>query len=178
MTANLDVQSPALAAGLSEMPDDARLWIFAVSRPLGEDESARLLAGVDQFLAQWHAHGHPVTGAREWRDGRFLFVAADERATGVSGCSIDSLYRVLKDVERDLRTLLTDASLVWFREPASGEIRGVSRPEFRALVANGEVGPETTVFDQTITTVGALRVGRFEAPLRTTWHARAFGVGE
>lgn len=159
------------------MPDDARLWSFAAARPLTGEEAVRLLAHVDDFLAAWHAHGHPVAGAREWRHGRFLLVAADERATGVSGCSIDSLFHTLREAEQELGTTLADAGLVWFREGEAGEIRSLPRPEFRVLARQGAVGPETVVFDLTAGTVGELRAGRWEVPARESWHARAFGLG-
>ena len=83
------------ATAFDRLPDDARLWVFAASRDLTTDEAGALLGHVDGFLERWAAHGTPVVGARELRHGRFLLVAADERATGVSGCSIDSLFHSL-----------------------------------------------------------------------------------
>lgn len=158
------------------MPPHARLWIFAAPRPLADAEASRLLARVDDFLTGWHAHGHPVVGARDWLHDRFLLIAADEEATGVSGCSIDSLYRVLRDAEREIGVPLLDSSRVWFRDP-EGEVRSETRPEFRERVARGEVGEDTVVFDQTVASVGAMRAGEWERPLRESWHARAFRVG-
>src|SRR5690606_19929016 len=115
---------------------------------------------VEAFLEEWHAHGHAVVGGRDWRYDRFLMIAADEAATGVSGCSIDSLYRIFKAAERDLGIALLDGSPVWYRHGA--EIRAVSRAEFRELARSGEVGPETVVFDNTAATVGDVRGGRWE----------------
>lgn len=157
----------------SDLPDDARLWIFAAARPLDAEECSRLLALVDDFLAGWHAHGHPVVGARDLRLDQFLLVAADERASGVSGCSIDSLYRVLKQVDGEISVGLLDSSLVHYRD-ADGTVRSVSRPDFRELVAEGAVDGDTLVFDNTLRTVGDLRAERWELPLRESWHARAF----
>ncbi len=164
------------AVDFARLPADARLWIFAASRPLAADESAALLARVDEFVDGWLAHGHPVVGARDWRHDRFLLVGADERATGVSGCSIDTLFRVFKELEGRLGTGLLDRSGVWFRD-AAGRIRSATRPEFRALVQSGEVGEDTVVFNNTITTVGELRSGKWEVPVRESWHAHAFAVG-
>jgi len=159
----------------AELPDAARVWVFAASRALTAEESARLLARVDDFLPRWHAHGHPVVGARDWRHDRFLLVAADEEATGVSGCSTDSLFRVLKEAEREIGTSLLDASLVWFRGE-DGEVRSASRADFREMARRGEVGPETPVFDNTARSVGAIRAGEWERPMRDSWHAKAFVV--
>jgi hypothetical protein len=157
-----------------EMPDEARLWVFASPRPLEPEEAERLLHRVDTFVEGWLAHGHPVAGARDWRDDRFLLLAADEAATGVSGCSIDSLYDALKAAEREMDARLLDASSrVWYRD-AAGSVQSVPRPDFRALVRDGEVGPDTPVFDNTVPTVGALRAGGWERPMRESWHGRMF----
>lgn len=160
----------------SLLPSDARLWVIAAARPLSPAERDLLLERTDRFIEGWLAHGHPVVGARDWRHDRFLLIGADERATGVSGCSIDALFRVFKETEGELGAGLVDRSGIWFRG-ADGEIRAVSRPEFRALAQAGEVGEDTVVFDNTIGTVGELRSGKWEVPMRESWHAQAFPVG-
>jgi hypothetical protein len=163
------------AVPFDRLPDDSRLWVFAAARPLSPAQQAQLLAEVDGFLRRWAAHGAPVVGGRELRHGRFLLVGADERATGVSGCSIDSLFRTLGELEGQTGVPLRDASLVYFRG-ADGEIQAEPRPAFRERARAGGVDAETTVFDNTIGTVGDLHAGRWELPMRDSWHARAFGV--
>lgn len=161
----------------AHLPDDARLWVFAADRALDEDEQAALLAHVDAFVAGWAAHGAPVVGGRELRHERFLLVAADERATGVSGCSTDTLFRTLGDVERALGVSLRDAGLVFWRD-GTGQVRADPRAAFRSRAQAGEVGADTVVFDNTSPTVGDVRAGRWEVPMRDSWHGRAFrGAG-
>src|SRR5512144_721858 len=99
----------------SEMPPDARLWIFAAERPLADAEQQRLLAAVDGFLDQWPAHGAPRAAARELRYGQFLFVAVDESRTGASGCSIDAMTRVLAGLEDELGVELVNHAPVLYR---------------------------------------------------------------
>jgi hypothetical protein len=165
------------AMPFDRIPDDARVWVFAASRELTPDESAALLRHVDGFLERWNAHGAPVVGAREWRHGRFLLVAADEAATGVSGCSIDSLQHAMAAAEQEFGAdLRSAASLVFFRD-GSGAVRGVPRPEFRRLAQSGEIGDDTLVFDNTAATLGNVRAGRWERPFRDSWHARTFPIG-
>lgn len=164
------------AVDFSLLPDDARVWVFPASRPLAPGEAVGLLERVDAFVERWLAHGRPVVGARELRYGRFLLVGADERATGVSGCSIDSLFHTLQEVEAEMGVRFLDRGGVWYRDP-EGEIRSASRPEFRALARAGEVGEETVVFDNAVTTVDEVRRGRWEVPMRDSWHAQAFLAG-
>jgi hypothetical protein len=156
-----------------ELPPHARLWTFAASRPVKEDEEQRILLAVDEFLAQWAAHGVPLTSARDWRYGRFLFVAVDEKAAGVSGCSIDALIRRLRVLEGELDLSLTDNEPVFFRD--GEEIRQASRPEFKSLAGTGTVGAHTVVFDNTVQTIGALRDGGWEMPASQSWHAALLG---
>ena len=154
------------------LPSDARLWVFGASRPLSSDEESTLLHDVDDFLNGWKAHGSPLTAARDWRYGRLLLVAVDERSMPPSGCSIDAMVQVLKGLEGRLGVTLVDNAPVWFS--SHGEPRWATRSEFAALAKIGEVGPDTTVFDSSVTRVADVREGRWEVAASETWMKRAF----
>lgn len=155
-----------------ELPGDARVWIFAAARPLGGAERDRLLAEVDRFIDQWRAHDVPLAAGRDLRYDRFLFVAVDQRRAGPSGCSIDALVREMKRLERELDVALVDHAPVTFRR--AGAIERASRERFADMAAAGEVSPDTTVFDNTLTSLGDVRAGRWEVAAADAWHARAF----
>jgi hypothetical protein len=154
------------------LPDSSRVWVFGVQRDLAEDEAARLLEAVDEFLDGWAAHGTPLMGAREWRHGRLLLVGVDEEAAPPSGCSIDALTHVLKDLEGALGTRIVDNAPVWFL--GSGGVHHASRPEFARMAREGSVTPATVVFDNTVTRLGQVRAGEWECPAGDSWHQRAF----
>jgi hypothetical protein len=160
-------------APFNAAPDTARIWIFGASQPILGAEATRLLGHVEEFLRGWLAHGEPVVGACDWRYDRFLVVAADEEATGVSGCSIDSLFQTLRAVEDEVGSTLLDGSLVFCRD-ADGSVQAVTRPRFRELVAGGEVIGGTIVFDNTVASLGALRRGEWERRFSGSWQERAF----
>jgi hypothetical protein len=152
------------------MPDDARLWVFGAGAPRTGAAADTLLALVDKHLGHWTAHGAPIVCARDWRDDRFLAIAADERATNASGCSIDSLYHALEQGERAMGTSLVTQGAVYWRD-AAGAVQASDRPTFRAAAARGDVSAETPVFDTTVVTVGEWR-RTFEKKARESWHAR------
>lgn len=156
----------------SELPDQARLWIFPLSRPLTPQEEEGILQTVDTFLDEWAAHGRPLRSARGWREGRFLLVGVDESTAPPSGCSVDTLVRVLKEVGASLELDFLDYGPVWYRN-AEG-VHRVERPEFKALAAEGLVDPDTHVFDNSITRVSQLRAGEWEKPASRSWHGKAF----
>ncbi|HVZ49822.1 MAG TPA: hypothetical protein VG916_13635 [Gemmatimonadaceae bacterium] len=155
------------------LPGDARVWIFGAAAPVDDVDARTLLAAVDGFLAQWKAHGHPLTCAREWRDDRFLAIGVDQRTEGASGCSIDGMFRTLKKLEPAIGTTLLGGGSVYFRDPI-GMVHAVTRPEFEAMGARGEVRAETPVFDTTVITAGDYRT-RFERPASASWHATLLG---
>jgi hypothetical protein len=155
-----------------ELPSDARLWIFAAERQLSSEESTVVLAETDAFIDQWTAHGVPLAAGRELRYNQFLFVGVDERAAGVSGCSVDALVRRMQQLERVLGVELVNNGPVLYRE--GNVIERVSRERFAELAASGTVGPNTRVFDNTLTRIADLLAGKWEAKAADTWHARAF----
>ena len=154
------------------LPDESRLWVFAVERTLVEADQENFLSAVDRFLETWAAHGVPLTCGRDFRRGRFLLVAVDETSAPPSGCSIDAMVGVLKDQERRLGLRILDNTPVWF--VADGEVQRISRPEFSRLAEEGVVGPDTVVFDNTVTRLKDVRAGRWEGPARESWHQRVF----
>jgi hypothetical protein len=146
----------------SDLPDSARVWVFASDRRLAPEESSLLLREVDAFLDQWKAHGAPLRNAREWRDEQFLVIGVDPTFEQASGCSIDGLFRSLQQLGATLGTSLVSGGRVFYRDEA-GSPRLVARPRIKAVI-----GPDTSVFDTSLTSAGDYRT-RFELPARESW---------
>lgn len=152
------------------LPDDARVWVFGSDRTIAEPESQQLLAAVDQFIDRWAAHGTPLHASRDWREGRFLTIAVDQRQAGASGCSIDGLFRTLQGLESTLGASLLGGGRIYYRT-REGSVASVARDEVEALGEQGAIGRDTPVFDPTVTTLGDWRQ-RFETTAGASWHAQ------
>ena len=148
---------------LSQLDDDARIWVFGISPALDAEGSARMLRQVDAFLADWAAHDAPVTSARDLRDGSFLIVAVDKE-TDQSGCSIDRMFGLLRQFERDFGVAILDPNRVFVRG-GDGAVHAVTRAEFRD---GGD--PHTMVFDTLAERLGDVRGGRWERKAEQSWH--------
>lgn len=153
----------------SVIPDDARVWVFAASRPLVGEGEAALLRDVDSFLDGWRAHGAPLTTARDWREHQFLAITVDPRSADASGCSLDALYRTFKALERDTGTSMLGGGRVFYRDD-TGAVQTTDRPGFSVLAAERRVTGATPVFDTSVTTAGDWRT-RFETLAAQSWHA-------
>jgi hypothetical protein len=151
-----------------ELPDDARVWVFGASDSISTDDAKALLSAVDGWLDEWTAHGEPLVCAREWREGRFLIIGVDQRTTGASGCSIDSLFQVLKGLETTLGNTLLGGDRIFYRAGAEA-ILTTDRASFAALAARSLVDDSTIVFDTAVTDAGTYRTS-FEKPSGRSWH--------
>lgn len=150
------------------LPDDARLWVFAASDPITGQRADRLLAAVDEWLADWKAHGEPLTCARDWREDRFLAIGVDQSTAGASGCSIDALFRVLQDLQGALGTSLLGGGRVFYRD-REGKITTTDRGTFASRAASGDLDADTLVFDTSVTTAAAYR-SSFMRRAGESWH--------
>src|SRR5437764_10290997 len=139
-----------------DLPDHSRVWVFASDRTLDTDQTKTLMSTVDPFLEQWKAHGAELTVGRDWRAGRFLTIAVDQTTAGASGCSIDGLFRALKSLQPKLGASLVTSGLIFYCDE-KGAVQSVTRERFAALGASGKVGPQTRVFDPTVTSLGEWR---------------------
>jgi hypothetical protein len=155
-----------------QLPSGARLWIFSASRALAEPERQQVLAEVDAFIERWAAHGTPLTAARDVRYDRFVFIAVDVDAADASGCSIDALVRRMRQLGEMLGVELVNNAPILYRD--GDGIARVSRERFAELVEAGEVALDSLVFDNTVTSVGDVRAGRWEVRAGDAWHRRAF----
>ncbi len=153
------------------LPDSARVWVFASDNPLTGAAADTLLASVDQFLADWKAHGRPLHCARDWRDGRFLAIGVDVTEEDASGCSVDGLFRTFQQLERVIGSRLVGGGRVFYRTQSGVEM--ASREEFSDRAKRGEVLRETPVFDTSITHARDWR-NNFEQPAGKTWTAGFF----
>jgi hypothetical protein len=149
------------------LPDASRVWVFGSDRVLDAETEHRMLVQVDEYLHQWKAHGEPLTVGRQWRDSRFLVVGVDQSTAGASGCSIDGLFRVLQNVQREVGANLVGGGRVFYRDQ-TGTVQSASRSEIEELTKQGAITRDSVVFDTTLTDLGAWR-SHFERPAKECW---------
>jgi hypothetical protein len=151
-----------MRVNIDQLGNDAYVWIFGISPSLDAQKSDALLRQVNAFLENWAAHGVPIPGAAEVREGSFLVVAADEQREK-SGCSIDRMFGTLKQLERDLGVAILDSNRIFFRD--RDEVRAVPRADFRNAATL-----TTPVFDVLVERLGDVREGSWEKPAAESWH--------
>ncbi|HEY8131235.1 MAG TPA: hypothetical protein VII12_05035 [Thermoanaerobaculia bacterium] len=148
---------------ISQLPDQSRIWIFGISPALDERKSSRLLGAIDGFLDGWAAHNQPIVSARDLLHGSFLIIGVDQRSE-TSGCSIDRMFGLLQQLERELGVSILDPNRIFYLD-ADRQVRVVSRSEFTETA-----NPGTIVFDTITERLSAVRLGTWQRPARDSWH--------
>src|SRR5215471_5588009 len=80
--------------------DNSRVWVYQASRLFTMSEALQIEDMLNDLVINWKSHGTPVKGYANLFFGQFIVLMADEEATGVSGCSIDSSVHLIKQVEQ------------------------------------------------------------------------------
>lgn len=160
------------------LPDSARIWIYGINVPLTAQQQQLLAQHMDAFLPQWTAHKRELQTAWTLKYKQFLFIGVDESQMQASGCSIDALVRHLSYLEQELGVQILDSPTKVFYRDATDTIRCVSRAQFKQLAEQGEVRADSVVFNNVLQAAGDVRAGRWEVPMRESWHGKAFAVRE
>jgi len=154
---------------ISNMPPDARVWVYQSTRALSADEVKAIKEEGIKFISDWSAHGAALRASFDVLDSRFLVIGVDEKQALASGCSIDKSVHFVKSLEKMFGLNFFDRMQVAFREGSS--IRACAYNEFEKLAANGVVNENTIVFNNMISTKDAFD-NEWEVPLKQSWQSR------
>ena len=157
-----------MLAPLDQLPDDSRIWIYQADRALSQTECGELNEGLSTFAQSWAAHGAPVRAWAGVHGQHFLVFAADEKYSGVSGCSIDSSVRAVREWGTRLNVDFFGRLTLACETPQG--LLLLHRDALDAAEKAGSIGPDTPVYDHTVQTLGEWRRS-WKRPLRESWAA-------
>jgi hypothetical protein len=152
---------------------EARVWIYQANRPLTNDEVGTLTETLKAALDEWEAHGQKLTASGKVFFNRFIVIAVDENKALPSGCSIDKSVHWLQEIGPRLNVDFFDRSLMYLDD--RGELQSIPVSGIKSAVASEELFPDTTVFDNTVTTK-AQWMKRWKVRADSTWLKRYFST--
>lgn len=145
---------------------DYRVIIYPASRPFTPKESKVITEKLYDFLATWAAHGKPLSSSFKIDKNQFIIVCVDEDVEAASGCSIDALGGVMKEIDQEFQLGLFDRMKATFIE--QGEVKTMKLQDFRNGLKTGEISKEIEVYDFSKNTYVAF-LSDFLLPLRRSW---------
>lgn len=156
---------------LNELPaafsDNSRVWIFQSNRPFIGEEIAQINEQLLQFYLQWQAHGIPVKGWAKLIYDRFVIVMADEAAsTTVSGCSTDSMVRIIKSLERQYKVNFFDRMSLLFLVNEKAEMLPMHQVQY--AFDKGFINWNTVMFNNLVDNKKDLET-KWLIPIKDSW---------
>ncbi|GAA4197618.1 hypothetical protein GCM10022289_05100 [Pedobacter jeongneungensis] len=149
----------------------SRVWIYQSDRKFTSAEENEILNKLASFTNQWKAHGNELLAKAEIRYGFFIILTVDESQAGVTGCSIDSSVRLIKEIEQEYHVDLFNRFNMAYK--VNGEVVVNSKEDFETLVNIKQVTPETIVFNNMVQNLSELET-KWEVPFQNSWHSTVF----
>ncbi len=148
------------------LSQNSKIWIFQSSRNFNSEEITDIENTLEPFMKEWNAHGAKLTAAYAIPYDRFIVLAVDENIEAASGCSIDSMTRIIKGLEEKYQFGLLNRMLVSYH--LEEEIITLPLNEFKQKVKDGEIPLHASVFHNGITKLNEFEEG-WELPLSESW---------
>ncbi len=133
------------------MPDTAKVWVYQANRSFTQEEVWDISDILENFVDRWKSHQRDVKGFGALYYRRFLVLMADEAAADVSGCSIDSSVKLIKELEQAYDLNFFDRMKVCYK--ITNDLIG-SFPvnQLSDMLESGKINHDTIVFNNLVYT--------------------------
>lgn len=157
----------------SHFAPESRVWIYQSSRLVTLNEAMAVEDLLNDFTAKWLSHGVPVKGAGYLFFGQFIILMADEKATGVSGCSTDSSVRLIKDIEQRFGVNMFDRTTLAF--VARDKVQLLPLSQIQYAFDNRFIDSHTLYFNNLVQTKAELE-NNWLIPIKDSWLSKKITV--
>jgi len=152
---------------------DSRVWVYQSSRLFSLNEALTIEELLNDFIAKWLSHGVRVKGAGYLFFGQFVILMADEKATGVSGCSTDSSVRLIKDIEQRFGVNMFDRTTLAFVVKDKVQLLPLSQLQY--AFDNRFIDSHTLYFNNLVQTKTELE-NNWLVPIKDSWLSKKITV--
>ena len=128
---------------------------------------------LNDFTDKWLSHGTPVKGSGYLFFGQFIILMADEKATGVSGCSTDSSVRLIKDIEQRFGVNMFDRTTLAFVVKDKVQLLPLSQLQY--AFDNGFIDSHTLYFNNLVQSKAELE-NNWLVPIKDSWLSKKITV--
>ncbi len=142
-----------------------KVWIYLSDKPVEGELKQQITDAGNAFVMNWKAHDVPLSASFDIVHDRFLVVRVDETQYNASGCSIDKLLRLVKQLEADHGLQLLNRLLVAYDCEEGIKVSHAS--DFKALLQKGDITSETLVYDTAAS--DSVQYAVWKKPLKDTW---------
>ncbi len=152
----------------ADFDNKSKVWIYQSTRPFTEEQAREIDEQILQFTSQWQVHGKPAKGWGKLLFNRFVVMMADETFEAISGCSTDSMVRIVKSIERQYDCNLFDRLSITFLVKGKAEVLPMNQVQF--ALDKGYINADTLLFNNLVSTKREMQ-DQWLQPLSQSWMA-------
>ncbi len=153
------------------LPDETRTWFYSLDRALDTAEQTGVLQQLQDFVGSWESHGRKVIGDAAIIRDRIVVIAGIIPDGDVSGCGVDASTQLLKRLAERFAFGFCGPLDVLYRDSDS-TIQTTPRKAFATQLAQLGNSSPLWIYDLSVLTLGSVRDGLFEIPVRRSWFNR------
>jgi len=157
----------------NDFAPDSRVWVYQSSRLFTLNEALAIEDLLNDFASKWLSHGVPVKGAGYLFFGQFIILMADEKATGVSGCSTDSSVRLIKEMDQRFGVNMFDRTTLAFIVKDKVQLLPLSQLQY--AFDNRFIDSRTLYFNNLVQTKAELE-NNWLVPIKDSWLSKKITV--
>jgi len=152
-----------------DFDDNSRVWVYQSNRLFSIKEALQLEEQLENFAKEWNSHGSAVKSYANLFFGQFIILMADETHVKVGGCSTDSAFRFIKNLEKDYHVELLDRQTLAFI--VNEKIQLIPLAHVNYSIEHDFITPDTLYFNNTILTKKEL-LENWIIPVKDSWLAQ------
>jgi len=149
----------------------SKVWIYQSDRQFTETEAIEIQKMLNEFTAQWKAHGHQLQAKAEMPYNFFIVLTVDQDAASATGCSIDASVRVIKEIEAAYGVDLFNRFNMAYK--IGDQVMVTNKEDFETLITIKKITSSTIVFNNLVQTLQEFEQ-KWEVPLANSWHSSIF----
>lgn len=137
-----------MLVSLLEIHETAKVWVYQSNRNLTVEEVVKIDAIIENFVINWQSHQIPVKGYGKTYYNRFIVFFADETSTLVSGCSIDSSVKVVKQIESEFKITCFDRMQICIEN--ENIIESIHFTTIKDAIKSGKINQNSFIFNNLV----------------------------
>jgi len=149
----------------------SRVWVYQSDRQFTDKEVEAIQQRLNVFTEQWKAHGHQLDAKAEVIYNFFIVITVDEGAANVTGCSIDSSIRIIREIEQAFHVDLLNRFNMGYK--IDDKVVVTNKEDFETLINIKKIGLKTIVFNNMVQTLEEFE-NKWEVPFEKSWHNSVF----
>ena len=154
----------------NDLNKNSKVWVFQSSSEIPELSLENISNDSKDFLDQLNSHGRSLKSSFKLTYNHFLIIAVENSKNEISGCSIDTITRFVKNLEVTYNLTFFDRLIVKYKKN-NENIKSTSLNEFKTICKTKLIDDDIIVFNNLVKNIDELE-NIWETNIHNSWLKR------